>query len=131
MDFLIEVLGSVLLFLLSLVGVALRQYVLTKVNNSNLRAALTRMTDASLGAVASVAQEYADALKRANADGKLTPEERDHARSMALERMKSLLGEVGLQEVQRVFGLYGASLDSALLSRLESALLSLKKGLKP
>jgi len=90
-------------------------------------AGLLRVTDAALTAVQSVAQSYSDDLKAASADGKLTAEECQAARDQALQRMKHLLGEAGLSEVQRIFGVYGASLDSALLDRIEAALKGLGK----
>lgn len=126
MDFLLEVLGSVLLFLLSLVGLALRKYVLSRIDNLKLRDTLTRVSDASLNAVQDVAQSYADDLRKASADGKLTMEERLMARGQALDRMKLLLGQVGLAEVSQVFGLDPDKLEHHLMSRIESTLKGLK-----
>lgn len=126
MDFLLEALGSLALFLLSLVGLALRQFVLSKIDSLKLRNGLARLADASLGAVRSVAQSYADDLKKANADGKLTDEEKQAARDIALQRMKQLLGEAGIKEAQEVFGVYGDGLDKAFVSRIEATLQELK-----
>jgi len=127
METVIEILSAVGLALLGAVGVALRAWLAEKVKSELLKGGLLRVTDAALTAVQSVAQSYSDDLKAASADGKLTADERQAARDQALQRMKHLLGEAGLSEVQRVFGVYGASLDSALLDRIEATLKGLGK----
>lgn len=126
MDFLLEALGSLALFLLSLVGLALRQFVTTRIHNLKLRTSLTRLADATITAVRSVAQSYADDLKEASKDGRLTNDERRYARDMALRKLKQLLGDAGVKEVQEVFGLYSEDLDKALVSRIESTVKELK-----
>jgi hypothetical protein len=56
-------------------------------------------------AVREVAQVYADAIKEANADGKLTDAEKAEAKRLAIAAAKRNLGAAGLKRLGRVLGL--------------------------
>lgn len=60
-------------------------------------------------------------LKAATADGKLTPEEYKKLRDIAMARLKSLLAEQGLQELEGVLGIGAGALDGYLGGIIERA----------
>lgn len=127
MENLVEVLGSLALVVLSLLAVSLRNFLLEKVKSEVLKTALVRVSDAALVAVQGVAKTYVDDIKRGREDGKLTKEESERARERALDALKHNLGNVGLEEMERLLGVYGRDLDRALVDRIESKLKEVSK----
>lgn len=63
----------------------------SKIKNETLRTATSKMTTVVFGVVSALAQELADEWKKASEDGKLTQEEKDKLKAIAVSRAKSLL----------------------------------------
>jgi hypothetical protein len=74
-------------------------------------------------AVLAVSQTYVDALKAANADGKLTDQEKAEAKAKALALIKQNLGPVGLRKLAKIIGV---DVDGWLGTKLEAAVATLQ-----
>lgn len=113
----------------------------TRVQNEHTRGLLERLTDAVYTAVKSTEGRVAAEVRKAAADGKITPEEREAIRKAALADVQALLGPKGIADLAYVLGLPGAvapgtsepappidaaALEAALAPRLEAALVDLK-----
>lgn len=98
------------------------------VANGTLRAMLGRVGDEAKAAVLEVFQVYVSAIKAASADGKLTADEKAHARGLALDALKRNLGKQGLGRLARILGLRigGTALDAWLLGKVETAVAEAK-----
>lgn len=100
-------------------AVLVARYVIAKIDNDRVREYLGRAWAEVRAAVAEVHQTYVAALKEANADGKLTPEEAKEARERAISVAKTNLGRRGLARLGRIVGV--DSLDSWLSNKVEAA----------
>jgi len=116
---------TVLAWLLALLTGVLVRYVWVKVGNEYVRGVLERAWQEVKAAVAEVAQVYADALKAANKDGKLTDREKAEAKNLAIEVAKSNLGKKGLAALARILGA-GDAVEKWLGNKVEAAVKSLK-----
>jgi hypothetical protein len=88
----------------ALAGVALT-YLVVRIRWEYVRGVVTRAIAEIQDAVLEVAQVFADEIKRASEDGKLTAEEKAVAKQMAIDTAKSNLGSKGLKRLSRVLGL--------------------------
>lgn len=95
----------------------------SKIKNQFLGNVLTRMAVAVSTAVKASAQTYADALKAANADGVLTPDEQKAAFKMAMDKLKSY---VSLEEIGKAFGLGLGQAEQFAADHIEAAVRDLK-----
>jgi hypothetical protein len=75
----------------------------------------------AMGVVADLEATLRPALGQAAKDGKLTKEEMLQLRDAALKRLKELLGERGLGELQKVLGIAAPQLDAYLMGLIERA----------
>src|SRR5690606_7267735 len=96
-----------------------------KVGNEYVRGVLERAWQEVKAAVAEVAQVYADALKAANKDGKLTDREKAEAKNLAIEVAKSNLGKKGLAALARILGA-GDAVEKWLGNKVEAAVKSMQ-----
>lgn len=94
------------------------------VANQYLQGALIRLDSVVEAAIKEIAQTSIDALKKG---GGLTPDVAVAARNAAIAKAKEHLGPKGLAELAHVFGVQGAGLDSFLGTRVEAAVLDLKR----
>lgn len=124
---LFEILSPVLLLGLTWLSARAAQLIAAKVKNEYLKGVLVRLDDAVVSAVRETQQVTVEALKAANADGRLTPEERAQAKQAALDSLKSHLGIKGLGELAKVLGLEGGAIEKVLSSRVEAAVHGLKE----
>lgn len=69
-------------------------------NKLNASQAVKDAQEALILGVQAVQAEYVEALKRGNADGKLTPEEAKEAKDLALAKAKTLASAQGLKVMQ-------------------------------
>ena len=83
-----------------------------------------RAGDEVMSAVKEVHQVFIDELKKARADGKLTSEEKQQARDMAIAIAKSNLGAKGLKRLAKALGL--GDVNSWLGNRVEESVADLK-----
>lgn len=91
-----------------------------KIKSDKVRRIVRNATAEVFDVVAEVNQTFVKAIKAGNEDGKLTDAEKEQAKDLALEKLKSNLGAKGFERLVRVFG----SEDSAhgwLATKLEAA----------
>jgi hypothetical protein len=76
------------------------QFLAEKVKIQKISSIIGRIDDLAIRVVGDVHQTYVKSIKASNADGKLTEEEKELAKKMALDKLKSYLGPKGLGELQ-------------------------------
>lgn len=79
-----------------------------------------------VSAVREVAQTYVAELKLANADNRLTADEKDKAFSMALRAAKANIGTKGLKRLATILKAAGIDIEGWLGSKIESAVHQLR-----
>ena len=94
------------------------KYIVSKIENENVRKYVGRALDEVADAVAEVYQTFVNELKAGNADGKLTAEEKVVARKMAIDTAKSNIGTKGLKRLAKVAGI--DALDEWLGTKVEA-----------
>lgn len=98
-----------------------------KVQSEALRNILIRTDTVVFAAVKELAQVTVDSLKEAAADGKITPEEAAKVKADALAKVKSYLGQPGLDALMQILGLKDApTVDAYLSSKIEAAVRDVK-----
>jgi hypothetical protein len=97
------------------------------VQNESLKGVLVRLDDAVFTAVKDLQQSVVEQIKAANADGKITDDEKKQIKERALASVKANLGTKGLAEVARVLGLDGGALEGLLASKVEAAVHDLRR----
>lgn len=75
------------------------------------------LASAATTAVKAVSQTYADALKSASVDGKLTPSEQQYAMSLALAKMKSY---VSFDELGKLLSGGTSAVEALALDQIEA-----------
>jgi ABC-type taurine transport system substrate-binding protein len=125
---LLEAAGSAAVSILGLALAWLSTWAAKKVRLQYSAGVLGRLSATAETAVQSVWQTYVEALKTANADGKLEAEEKARAKKLALDELKSYLGAKGLGEIVKVLGVGSGEVDKVLSSALEAAIAREKKG---
>lgn len=116
----VPLLGTVVTAALTWAGAKLVNLIQAKTKNEYLKGALVRAEQAVQTAVLEVKQVYVDAIKVRSADGKLTSEEAEEAKKLAIDAAKSYLGTKGLAVLVDVFGFDGSALDSFLGGKIEA-----------
>lgn len=107
-----------------LLGKLLARYI----SNKTLRDLLTRLGWEVRAVVLEVHQTWAEDIKKGKADGKLTEEEKAHAKALALSKLKENLGKKGIARLAKVLGLHIDALDSWLGNKIEATVAELKTG---
>lgn len=82
---------------------ALTRWALANTKNQNVKAVLEQLEHVSEVAVRHVAQTYADELKAASADGRLTASEAQLAKAKATDLVKEQLGKAWEDKAKKVF----------------------------
>ncbi len=107
-------------WLLGILGIGM-SFVMRQIwKNARLLEVMTRLGHAVRDAVNDVFQTYISELRRANADGKLTDEEKAIAKQMAIERAKVFLGRKGIKVLLYSLGMKQETLDTFLGGQVES-----------
>ena len=101
-------------------------YVQQKTSNEQLGNFIKRTDDAALRIVKSVYQSYIDGIKQKG--GKLTPEEQQNAKNLAIDKLKPYLGAPGLEELSNIFGFSDHQRDKYLDEHIEAAVYDAKNG---
>lgn len=109
----------------------LEDFIVARVGNENLRNALIRLDHAVLTAVKEIQQTTVDAIKKANADGKLTDAEKAEIRSAAARSAWDLLGPKGVAFLQEVLGVDEDEVQKIIDSRIEAAVHDLRQDALP
>lgn len=123
---LIEILAPILMAALTYAAARLSLYIQAKTKNEWLKGALVRLDDAVVTVVREIQQTVVDAIKAANADGKITPAEITEIKEAALKAVKTHLGTKGLLELAKILGLSDGALDGLITSKIEAAVHDLK-----
>jgi hypothetical protein len=103
-----------------------QQWLRCKVDNERARGVLLRLTDAVENAVLEVEQTTSEALRAAAEDGKITSDEAEKVRQVALDAAKRQLGTHGVAELRQVLG--DEEVDELIGGRLEAHLARIKRG---
>lgn len=80
--------------------------------------------------VTEVINTHVEALKLANADGKLTDSEKAAAKKMAIDKFKENFGVTGIKRMTKILGISG-SVDSWLGTQVEATLADMKERAAP
>ena len=105
----------------------LADYTQKKTNNDTLVTFIKRVDDAAMRVVKSVYMTYVDAIKTKEGRA-LTEEEKQRAKDLALDKLKSYLGASGLDELATIFGYTQAERDKYLDEHIEAAVYDAKHG---
>jgi hypothetical protein len=120
--------GATALGLLTIALTWLTNWLGKKVKSEHWSGVVMKVDDVAIKIVRDVFQAYVEPLKIANADGKLTEEEKAHAKSLAMAQLKSYFGEKGLKEIASLVS--AGKLDEYLGVSLESALTNTRNAAK-
>jgi hypothetical protein len=123
----ITALAPVLLGLLAWAGKKLADFINAKVASDTLKTLLIRMDTVIYTVVKAIAQVTVDAAKQEAVDGRLPAEIASAARDAALLKVKSYMGQPGLDALAEVMGLKDMPMtEQFLASRIESAVRDVK-----
>ena len=117
-------LSPALLLLLGWLGLKAKNLIDLKIKNESIKGMVGRLSEVAETSVKAVFQAFVDPLKK---DGKFTDQDKAIAKQMALEEIKSHLGEKGLKEIMYVLGWKEEDADKNLSTTIESKVADLKK----
>lgn len=120
-----EALSPVILLLVTWLSAELQKLISTKVKNAQLQAALLHLQESVIHTVAELEQTLVAAIRLANADGKITDEEKANLAKVALESVKNQLGTNNIAVIQSVLGVL--DIDKFITTRIESEVMRLRK----
>ncbi len=100
-------------------------------SSTQLQLVTDRVEHLAQAVVADLEVTLAAQVREAAADGRITGVEAEKLRAVALERMRGVLAEQGMQEVQGVLGLGTAAVDTYLRGILERAVSNLPMAKRP
>lgn len=103
----------------------LTDFLSQKAGNEYWKGVISRLDDAAINAVKSVHQAFVSGLK--NKD-KFSDEDKKQAKAMALDALKSYMGQKGLDELMKLFNSDSKELDQKLNDKIESAVNDMKNG---
>jgi hypothetical protein len=117
----LEIILPLLMLVLTYASARFAAWLRRRIENEKIEEIFLRVNDAVLTAVRELQQILVDELKRANADGKIAPHEKDAIREKALENVKSYLGARGIKILMRVLGLTASGAERYLGAQVERA----------
>lgn len=119
----IEALTPVLLAVVSWLGYQASQLISTKVKNGRAKAVLNRLAEATTTTVSALQQTVVAAMKEKAADGKLTPEEVEELKELALDEIvKHLGGDTGAAKQAKALGLDMEAFESMIETKVEASI---------
>ena len=116
-------LAPLLLALMGVVVAKLNAYIAAHVKSKRWAGALSRLDDTVFTVVGDIAQTSANTLKADSADGKLTVDEAARLKTAAIAKVKTYLGESGLNDLCEILCLDPATVHDFLGSKIEAAVL--------
>lgn len=125
-DYALPLLATALSGLLAFALKALVAWLNSKAETSKGAAIAAKVAHFSELVVADLEATVKPELQKALADGKLTLEEKEGLKNLALERVKLLLADKGLGELQAVLGLLTPQIELYLSGAIEKALAGIK-----
>jgi hypothetical protein len=102
-------------------------FIRSKVDKSVWESALLKINEIVFTTVEDILQTTVKDLKSAAEDGKLTHEEGAKLKQLALARVKAVLGQRGVEELQKGLKMGQEQLDEFLARKIESVVLKTKK----
>lgn len=102
-------------------------YLTTRYRDNRLAQALVVLDEVVISVVKELNQTMVDDLKKARADGKLTPEEAEQIKKQAVDLVMNRLGAGIPQVLQKTFG----PLLALVSTKIEATLYDLKKSRQP
>lgn len=128
----VQYLAPVVVALIGLASLKATQWITAHTKNAALQGVLVRLNEAVTASVSDVAQSYADELKAASEDGKLSIAEAAEAKANALAKTRALLGPAGVKELAKVLGLEpGGPVNDYLNAKIEQTVRELPRPLLP
>jgi hypothetical protein len=128
---LLTLLSPVILAGLGWVSSKLAKWIGEKTKNEMVAGMLIRLNETVFTAVKEVQQVYVAAIKEAKKDGKLTDEEKAHAKQVALDKIKEYWGKKGLAQAAKVIGLDESGIVKMIEGKIESAVHDVKATANP
>lgn len=95
------------------------QLAMAKWKDSKIAIAVERVTHFAGVVVQDIEATMRPEVQTALKDGHLSPSEAQHLKAVALERLKTMLGQSGLRELTGVVGVFAPSLDAYLSGVIE------------
>ena len=123
----VQVLSPVLLAAASWVATRLGKLISQQVHHESLKALLLRLDDSVFTAVKSIEQSIVEDIKKASADGVITPEEAAKIRASAVRRVKDTLGATALSHLKDLLALGEHGLEKMLESKVDAAVYELRQ----
>ena len=121
----LELLSPVLLAGFAWIAVRLERFIKARTDNAYLEGVLVRANEAVWVTIKDLQRNTVEEIKAANADGKLTDEEKKRIKDKALADVKALLGAGGLKMLFKIFG--GEDAATAFLSsKIEASVKDLR-----
>lgn len=118
-----EIFSPVLLLIISWISLELRRMISQKIRNDSTRLFLLYLDDSIFHAVQEVEQTIVKQIREANADGKITVEEKQKIKQTALDSVKNHIGPKGIETIAKELG--ALDVDKFLSTRIESTVFSL------
>ena len=118
-EILAMIVSAVVLPVIGWLGKKLASYLDGKIENDMMRSALGKLNTVAFSVVADLSQQLADKFKEASADGKLTDEEKDQLKDLAVSQVKKLLSLKTWGVLTDEFGEEGAG--DLVASQIEAA----------
>jgi hypothetical protein len=110
--------GTLIPLVLAWVSPKFREWIKAKIANEKVEGILLRLEGFVEKVVVELDQTIVDQLKK---DGKWNAEEAAKVKALALEKVKSYLGEAGVKEAMAILGLTSPLLEQLLITLIEAA----------
>lgn len=120
----IQVLGTVLLALVTWGGTELTKFIRQKTEAGQHQDALLLLSEITQTVVARGIQTTSQAAKKAHEDGKLTEEEKDQILKDAVADVKQYLGDKGMKSLKKIVG--DGNAEKLIADTIERAVLQAK-----
>jgi hypothetical protein len=117
-------LSPIIIGLLGMIQIKIHNYIQAHTDNKLAETGLLKMNDAVFAVVKEMNQLVVSEFKKANADGKLTPEEKSTIKQMAINKLKDY---ISIKELMRIFGFGSEPIAEAFIgTKIESTIASIK-----
>ena len=112
--------------ILAWLGLQGSRWLKAKTGNEALSGAMVRLADAVNTAVGELQQTIVNGLKERAADGKLSAEDVEQVKRLALAKVVAYLGEHGLEALARQLDMDDHGISALIGAKIEAAVLSMK-----
>lgn len=123
----IELLSPIFLAGIGWIGKLGGDWIKAKTKNELVGGALQRLSISVIDAVKFLNQTLVNEIKKAKADGVITPEERILIKQACVDAVKSYFGPKGLAELAKILGLSEIGVEKLIGDKIEAAVADVKK----